>query len=103
MAHVRCTQDGARSIMCDNQRRMLLAKNPTHHSHTKHINVQYHFIQEKLESGIIERKYCRTDIMAAKVVTKALGRDQHQRLVLVFGLKGFGYTQSGSAEVDDVK
>jgi hypothetical protein len=33
------------------------------------------------------------------VLTKALARDRHQRLVVAFGLEGFGYSQSGSVEV----
>ena len=37
------------------------------------------------------------------VLTKALGRDRYQLLVMAFGLKGFAYSQSGSVEVDDVK
>ena len=53
MADVRFTQDSATIITCGNQGSMLLAKNPTYHSCTKDIDVQYHFIREKLESGVI--------------------------------------------------
>ncbi len=31
-------------IRCDNQGAISLTKNPTHHSRTKHINVQHHFV-----------------------------------------------------------
>ena len=34
--------------MCDNQGCIALAKNPTHNFRTKHIDVQHHFIIEKL-------------------------------------------------------
>ena len=44
MADVGCAQREATMIMCDNQGSISLAKNPTHHSRTKHIDVQYHFI-----------------------------------------------------------
>jgi hypothetical protein len=44
MADVGLVQDGATSIMCDNQGCIALAKNPTHYSHTKHIDIQHHFI-----------------------------------------------------------
>ena len=99
MADVRYTQEEAAKIMCDNQGCMSLAKNPTHHSRTKHIDVQYHFIREKLETGVIELKFCPTKHMVADVLTKAVARDRHQRLMMTFGLKGFGYRQSGSVEV----
>ena len=40
--------------------------------------------------------------MLADVLTKSLARDRHEILVIAFGLKGFGSTQSGSVGVDDV-
>jgi hypothetical protein len=39
MADVGLVQDGAINIMCDNQGCIALAKNPTHHSRTKHIDI----------------------------------------------------------------
>jgi transposase InsO family protein len=101
MVDVGCTQGEATTIMCDNQGCISLAKNPTHHSRTKHIDVQYHFIREKLELGVIHLEYCPTEHMVADVLTKGLCRDRHQRLVIAFGLRGFGSTQSGSIEVID--
>jgi hypothetical protein len=44
MADVGLVQVGATTIMCDNQGCISLAKNPTHHSRTKHIDIQHHFI-----------------------------------------------------------
>jgi hypothetical protein len=32
-------------ISCDSQSVIFLAKNPTYHSKTKHIDVQYHFLE----------------------------------------------------------
>ena len=34
---------------CDNQSAIFLAKNPTYHSKTKHIDVQYHFVKDMVE------------------------------------------------------
>jgi hypothetical protein len=101
MADVGCAQEEATTIMCDNQGSISLAKNPTHHSRTKHIDVQYHFIREKLEMGVIHLEYCPTEHMMADVLTKGLVRDRHERFVKAYGLKGFGSTQSGSVEVED--
>ena len=36
-------------IDCDNQSEIFLAKNPSYHSKTKHINVQYHFVRDMIE------------------------------------------------------
>ena len=37
-------------IDCDSQSTIFLAKNPAYHSRTKHIDVQYHFVRDMVES-----------------------------------------------------
>ena len=37
-------------IDCDSQSAIFLAKNPTYHSKTKHIDVQYHFVRDMVEA-----------------------------------------------------
>ena len=37
-------------IDCDNQSAIFLAKNPSYHSRMKHIDVQYHFVRDMVES-----------------------------------------------------
>ena len=81
LADVGFIQEGATTIMCDNQGCIALAKNPTHHSRTKHIDVQHHFIREKLESEEIRLEYCPTEDMVADVLTMG----SHEAHV---GLKG---------------
>jgi hypothetical protein len=39
----------AMKISCNNQSEIFLAKNPTYHSKTKHIDVQYHFVRDMVE------------------------------------------------------
>nr|GEX00745.1 putative copia-type protein [Tanacetum cinerariifolium] len=41
-------------IMCDNKAAIQISENPVQHDRTKHIEVDRHFIKEKLENGIIE-------------------------------------------------
>ena len=36
-------------IECDSQSAIFLAKNPTYHSKTMHIDVQYHFVRDMIE------------------------------------------------------
>jgi hypothetical protein len=36
-------------ISCDSQNTIFLAKNPTYHLKTKHIDVQYHFMRDMVE------------------------------------------------------
>jgi hypothetical protein len=39
----------AMKISCDSQSTIFLEKNPTYHSKTKHIDVQYHFMRDMVE------------------------------------------------------
>ena len=98
MADVGCVQEKATTIMSDNQGSISLAKNPKYHSKTKHIDIQYHFIREKLEEGVIALKYCRTQDMVADLLTKALAKDRHETLRGEMRIVSFDTTQSGSVE-----
>jgi hypothetical protein len=86
----------ATRIMCDNQGCIALAKNPTHHSRTKHIDVQHHFIREKIEDKVIDLKYCPTEHMIADVLTKGLAKVKHKEFIEAMGLHDFEMAQSGS-------
>jgi hypothetical protein len=39
-------------VSCDSQSTIFLEKNPAYHSKTKHIDVQYHFIRDMVESNM---------------------------------------------------
>ena len=46
------------TIVCeDNQGAIALATNPRYHARTKHVDVRYHFIREKITTGLIEVMY----------------------------------------------
>ena len=57
LADVGYVQEGTTTIMCDNQGCIQLAKNLMHHYRTKHIDIQLHFIREKLETEEISLSY----------------------------------------------
>ena len=98
MADVRCKQVGGTLVMCDNQGAIALAKNPVHHARTKHIDVQHHFVREKVERGLIRLEYCPTEDMMADVLTKALAKERHEKLRTMMGFEDFGHSQSRNVE-----
>lgn len=61
-------------LLCDNQSCLAIARNPVFHTRTKHIEVQYHFIREKLLNGEICLEYCHTDSNHADLFTKPLSQ-----------------------------
>ena len=71
---LQCNTDGPTKIYQDNQGTMALAKNPTFHTRTKHIDTKYHFSREQVKSGTVELEYLCTDEMVADALTKAVSR-----------------------------
>nr|GEW37308.1 retrovirus-related Pol polyprotein from transposon TNT 1-94 [Tanacetum cinerariifolium] len=55
--------------------------NPVQHSRTKHIDVRYHFIKEKVKKGIIELFFVGTEYQLADLFTKALSEERFKYLV----------------------
>ncbi|GJU90130.1 retrovirus-related pol polyprotein from transposon TNT 1-94 [Tanacetum coccineum] len=61
--------------------------NPVQHSHTKHIDVRYHFIKKHVEKGIVELFFVGTEYQLADMFTKALSQDRFQYLVRRLGMR----------------
>ncbi len=66
-----------------------LAKNPTHHKRSKHIDIKYHWLREHTyESGTVDLVHCKTEDMVADVMTKALDSKVHAKHAV--NISGFG-------------
>jgi transposase InsO family protein len=61
----------------DNQGCLALIRNPAFHNRTKHIDIQHHFIREKVEKQEVELKFCSTQDMVADILTKGLTKMKH--------------------------
>ncbi|KAL7594468.1 hypothetical protein Lser_V15G31405 [Lactuca serriola] len=64
--------DYAVPLHCDNQSAIRLAENPVFHARTKHVEVHYHFIREKVLMEEIEMRQIKTDDQIADLFTKGL-------------------------------
>jgi hypothetical protein len=56
----------------DNRGSIDLAHNPEHHNRTKHIDVRYHWIREKVANKEVELRWVDTNHMIADILTKPL-------------------------------
>jgi len=66
-------------INIDNQSTLQIIKNGTGNKRSKHIDVRYHYLNEKYVEGMIELKYCPTDEQIADVFTKPLSRVKFEK------------------------
>ncbi|KAJ8747772.1 hypothetical protein K2173_011424 [Erythroxylum novogranatense] len=64
--------DYAVPLYCDNQSAIRLAENPIFHARTKHVEVHYHFIREKVLQGEITLEQIKTEDQVADMFTKGL-------------------------------
>lgn len=60
------------TLCVDNQSAIKLINNPVYHKRTKHIDVKYNFVREKVELGMIKVQYVSSNNQLADILTKAL-------------------------------
>nr|GEU56061.1 retrovirus-related Pol polyprotein from transposon TNT 1-94 [Tanacetum cinerariifolium] len=80
-------------MYCDSKAAIAISCNPVQHSRTKHIDVRYHFIKEKVEKGIIELFFVGTEYQLADLFIKALPVERFQYLVRRLGKSTSGGIQ----------
>lgn len=68
--------NGPVTIFVDNSSAIKLAKSDGYRKRTKHIDLKYHFIREKIENKILDVKYCKTELMVADVLTKPVSKEK---------------------------
>ena len=68
-------------LNCDNKATIDIAHNPVQHDRTKHVEVDRHFIKEKLKAKIIGVSFVKSEDQLADILTKAVtGKVFHNSL-----------------------
>ena len=70
LTELRLFKNGHLMLYCDNKAAIDIANNPVHHDRTKHIEIDRHFIKEKLDGGVICLPYVKSASQVADVLTK---------------------------------
>lgn len=74
-------------IYCDNQSAISIAGNDIYHARSKHIDVRYHFVRERITNNQVTIRYKSTQDMPADVLTKGLHRPKHEVFTMAMGLR----------------
>ena len=79
--------DDRMRLYCNNKSKISIADNLVQHDQTKHIEIDKHFIKEKLDSGLICTSYVSTDYQLADVFTKGLSSAKFHADVSKLGME----------------
>ena len=85
-------------IYYDNLNSIQLEKNPIFHAQTKHIEVHYHFIQERVLSGEVEMLYIPTDRQLVDIFTKPLDLNKFRHFSSILGMQHLDMLNWGTNE-----
>lgn len=72
-------------LYCDNNAVINISYNLVHHDRTKHVEVDRHFIKEKIK-GVIFMTYMSTSQQATDLLTKRFVKSMFKRLVDKLGM-----------------
>ena len=73
-------------IYCDHKVAIDISHNPLRHDRTKHIEVDRHFINEKIDEGVISITHVLTSDQVANILTKGLHKPAFEKFVNKLGM-----------------
>jgi hypothetical protein len=73
-------------LICDNQASVSISNNPMQHDRTKHVEVNGHFLKEKLENQMISLPLVRSKDQLADILMKAVTAEAFEEALCKLGI-----------------
>jgi hypothetical protein len=72
-------QTGPSLIKCNNKGAIMMAKNLQFHQRSKHINIKWHLIKDKIKENQVHVKSCHNHEQTANILTKLIPQVKHSQ------------------------
>ena len=89
LKELRVSSPSAATLWCDNLGATYLSANPVFHARTKHIEVDYHFVRERVAQKLLNIQFVSTHDQVADGFTKALSVQKVQEFCRNLNLQKF--------------
>jgi hypothetical protein len=86
MSELRIRMSEPMCLYSDSKADIDISNNPVQHDRTKHIEVDRHFIKEKVTSGSINLSHVQSKLQVADIFTKGLPKTNFQNCVDKLGM-----------------
>lgn len=73
-------------LICDNISSLHMSKNLVFHARTKHIELDYHFVREKVTSGLLNTRYIPSSQQTTYLFTKPLSKALFSKFLHKLGI-----------------
>jgi hypothetical protein len=83
---INVVQEEPTLIFCDNQPSIKMIKNPGEHATTKHVDIRFLWIKEKIDDKTVKVEYLHTKNQIADILTKGIPRESFNRLRAFMGM-----------------
>ena len=95
LTKLKLAPSGSMRLYCDNKVVINIAHNPIQHDRTKHVEIDMHFIKEKLREGLICTLFVKTRDQLADILTKEIASRLFYHILSKVGIRDTLYQLEG--------